>query len=191
MSNQTLLISYSAAVGSALTVAFGLATFIQKRYPAAQAKALMKYVAFPSAVVASSLNCYIVRSPEMETGIPLTDAAGNNVLESATSQEAATRGVHSTTLSRALLQAPVYFLPPVLMGVLPPFQRMMQHNPRTRVPLTTFLLLVSFGVGLPVTTAIFPQMAELDANDAEAPFQHLIDPKTQAPYQVFYYNKGL
>jgi sideroflexin-5 len=191
MSNQTLMISYSAAVGSALTVAFGLATFIQRRYPAAQAKALMKYVAFPSAVVASSLNCYIVRSPEIETGIPLTDANGNNVMEGSTSQEAARRGVNSTTVSRALLQAPVYFLPPVLMGVLPPFQKMIQNNPRTRVPLTTFLLLVSFGVGLPVTTAIFPQIAEMDANDAEPKFQHLVDPKTQQPYKVFYYNKGL
>ncbi|KAG7345729.1 tricarboxylate carrier [Nitzschia inconspicua] len=191
MSNQTLLTSYSAAVGSALTVAFGLATFIQRRYPAAQAKALMKYVAFPSAVVASSLNCYIVRSPEIDTGIPLTDASGNNVLEGSTSQEAARRGVNSTTVSRALLQAPVYFLPPVLMGMLPPFQRLVQNNPRTRVPLTTFLLLVSFGVGLPVTTAIFPQIAEIDANDVEPQFQHLVEPTTQQPYKVFYYNKGL
>jgi hypothetical protein len=111
----------------------------------------MKYVAFPSAVVASSLNCYIVRSPEITTGIPLTDEHGNNVLEGSTSQEAARRGVNSTTLSRALLQAPVYFVPPALMGMLPPFQRLVQANPRTRVPLTTFLLLVSFGVGLPVT----------------------------------------
>jgi sideroflexin-5 len=191
MSNQTLLWSYSAAVGSALAVAFGLATFIQKRYSATQAKALMKYVAFPSAVVASSLNCYIVRSPEIDTGIPLTDADGNNVLEGSTSQEAARRGVNSTTVSRALLQAPVYFLPPLVMGVLPPFQRIVQKNPRTRVPLTTFLLLVSFGVGLPITTAIFPQIAQLAAKDAEAPFQQLVDPKTQQPYQIFYYNKGL
>mmetsp|Transcript_27757 Transcript_27757/g.45898 ORF Transcript_27757/g.45898 Transcript_27757/m.45898 type:complete len:423 (+) Transcript_27757:120-1388(+) len=191
MSNQTLITSYSAAVGSALAVAFGLATFIQKRYPAAQAKALMKYVAFPSAVVASSLNCYIVRSPEITTGVPLTDEHGKNVLEGATSQVAAKRGVESTTLSRALLQAPVYFVPPLLMGMLPPFQKLVQNNPKARVPLTTFLLLVSFGVGLPVTTAIFPQVAKMDANDAEPQFQHLVNPQTQQPYKVFYYNKGL
>ena len=191
MSNQTLMVSYSAAVGSALTVAFGLATFIQKRYPAAQAKALMKYVAFPSAVVASSLNCYIVRSPEISTGIPLTDAHGNNVLEGETSNEAARRGVNSTTISRAILQAPVYFVPPVLMGVLPPFQKLVQNNPRTRVPLTTFLLLCSFGIGLPVSTALFPQIAEMKADEAEPKYQHLVDPSTQQPYKVFYYNKGL
>ena len=191
MSNQTLLISYSAAVGSALTVAFGLATFIQRRFSPDKAKALMKYVAFPSAVVASSLNCYIVRSPEITTGIKLTDEHGNDVLVGETSCVAAKRGVESTTISRALLQAPVYFVPPVLMGVLPPFQRLIASNPQVRVPLTTFLLLVSFGVGLPSTVAIFPQVARLDVNDAEPKYQHLINPNTQQPYQMFYYNKGL
>ena len=63
MTNETLAISYGAAVGSALTVAFGLAKLIQRRYDPATAKSLLRWVAFPSAVVASSLNCYIVRSP--------------------------------------------------------------------------------------------------------------------------------
>jgi hypothetical protein len=40
----------------------------------------MKFVAFPSAVIASSLNCSIVCSPEIEPGIDLLDADGNNVL---------------------------------------------------------------------------------------------------------------
>ena len=191
MTNETLLKSYGAAVGSALVVAFGLATAIQRRYAPEQAKALLRWVAFPSAMVASSLNCYIVRSPEISTGIPLTDTNGNNVLEGETSNEAARRGVNSTTVSRALLQAPVYFLPPVLMGVLPPLKNLVQNNPRTRVPLTTFLLLVSFGIGLPVSTALFPQIAEMPADEAEAKFQHLVDPSTQQPYKVFYYNKGL
>lgn len=93
MSNETLLKSYSAAVGSALAVAFGLATMIQKRYSPEKAKALMKFVAFPSAVVASSLNCYIVRSPEIDTGVPLLDSKGKNVMEGETSIIAAKSGV--------------------------------------------------------------------------------------------------
>lgn len=190
MSNETLLKSYSAAVGSALAVAFGLATFIQKRFSPEKAKSLMKFVAFPSAVVASSLNCYVVRSPEIDTGVPLLNSNLENVLEGETSVEAARRGVNSTTLSRAILQAPVYFLPPVLLG-LGPLQRMVSSNPRTRVPLTTFLLLTSFGIGLPATVAIFPQIVEIKPDEVEAKFQHLQDPKTQKPYTVYYYNKGL
>lgn len=190
MSNETLLKSYGAAVGSALVVAFGLATGIQRRFDAQKAKSLLRWVAFPSAVVASSLNCYIVRSPEIDSGIPLLDADGNDVLPGQTSQVAATRGVNSTTLSRALLQAPVYFLPPLLVSS-GPIKRVIAKHPMLAVPITTYLLLVSFGVGLPATVAIFPQIAEIDPNDVEEQFQHLRHHKTQQPYSSFYYNKGL
>jgi hypothetical protein len=190
MTNETLAISYGAAVGSALVVAFGLATAIQKKYPADQAKRLMKYVAFPSAVVASSLNCYIVRSPEIKTGIPLLNQDGQDVLAGETSKVAAQRGVNTTTASRAILQAPVYFLPPVLVS-LGPIRKYLAKNPRMTVPITTYLLLCSFGVGLPVTVAIFPQISEIDVNDVEEKFKQLQDAHTGKPYQVFYYNKGL
>jgi cytochrome bd-type quinol oxidase subunit 2 len=189
MSNETLVKSYMAAVGSALAVAFGLATVIQKKYPGHQAKAMMKWVAFPSAVVASSLNCFIVRSPEIETGISLLDDQLQPVSDD-TSQEAARRGVYSTTLSRAMLQAPVYFLAPLLVGI-GPIRTFLQAHPRQTVPVTTFLLLVSFGVGLPASVACFPQMAEIPVQEVEPQFQHLVDARTNQPYKVYYYNKGL
>ena len=59
------------------------------------------------------------------------------------------------------------------------------------VPLTTYLVLTSFGIGLPATVAIFPQISEIPAQDVEERFQHLRNPETQKPYNVFYYNKGL
>ena len=192
MTNETLAISYAAAVGSSLAVAFGLATFIQKKYSPAQAKNLLKWVAFPSAIVASSLNCYIVRSPEIDTGIPLVDKDGNDVLPNETSKIAAERGVNSTTLSRAILQAPVYFLPPLMMGILPPVKNMIMRNPMMRVPVTTYLLLVCFGVGLPCSVAIFPQMGEIKPDEAEEKYHGLKDEKNGGkPYEVLYYNKGL
>mmetsp|Transcript_22977 Transcript_22977/g.49872 ORF Transcript_22977/g.49872 Transcript_22977/m.49872 type:complete len:422 (-) Transcript_22977:86-1351(-) len=188
MSNETMMKSYGIAVASALTVAFGLATFVQRRYDPVTAKKLMGFVAFPSAVVASSLNCYIVRSPEIDTGISLVDADGNDVLPGETSVEAARRGVNSTTLSRAILQAPVYFVPPLLLRTA--FKGFVASNPALTVPLTTYLLLVSFGIGLPSTVAIFPQMSEIKADEAEEKYQNLRD-KDGKPYEVFYYNKGL
>jgi sideroflexin-5 len=140
---------------------------------------LLRYVAFPSAVVASSLNCYIVGSPEIESGIPLENATGQDVLPGTTSQVAAAQGVYLTTASRALLQAPALFVPPVLLAAVP------------TVPLTTYLLLVSFGIGLPATVAIFPQISALPATAVEERFQLLRDPATDKPYDLFYYNKGL
>jgi sideroflexin-5 len=200
MTNETLLTSYSVAVGSALAVAFGLATIIQKRFEPSKAKQLLRWVAFPSSVVASSLNCYIVRSPEITTGIPLLNEQGENVVAATTSDDnessllsqiAAARGVYSTTASRAILQAPVYFLPPLLLATVGPLRNLLTKSPALTVPITTYLLLVSFGVGLPATVAIFPQISSIPASDVEAKFQHLREPKTQKPYEVFYYNKGL
>jgi len=190
MSNETLAISYAAAVGSALTVAFGLATLIQKRYDPATAKNMLRWVSFPSAVVASSLNCYIVRSPEIDSGVPLMDQNGNDVLPGETSQVAASRGVYSTTMSRAILQAPVYFLPPVLLAT-GPLKSYLMRFPTLAVPVTTYLLLVSFGVGLPSTVAIFPQISEIAASDVEPKFQKLTNAETGQTRETFYYNKGL
>lgn len=190
MSTKTFMVSYGTAVTSALVVAFGLATMIQKKYDATKAKQMMKWVAFPSAVVASSINCYIVRSPEIDTGIPLVNSDGEDVAPGHTSKVAARNGVNSTTASRAILQAPVYFVPPVLMGTIPFFKNMIKRNPAIAVPLTTYLVLVSFGLGLPSTVAIFPQMAEIDVKDCEEDFQGLTG-KDGLPYQKYYYNKGL
>ena len=189
--NETLLTSYAAAVGTALFCGFGLATWIQKRYPAAQAKKMLRWVAFPSTVVASSLNCYIMRASELETGIPLLDAQGQPVVsDGRTSIAAATQGVTATVVSRAILPAPVFFGPPLLVSV-GPIQRYLLAHPAMTVPVTTFLLLTSFGIGLPATVAIFPQMSTIDAAAVEEEFRELVDPTTQQKYDKFYYNKGL
>jgi hypothetical protein len=118
------------------------------------------------------------------------DADGNDVFPGTTSNEAASRGVYSTTASRALLQAPVFFLPPALVS-LGPVKQYISRNPSMAVPISTYMILVCFGLGLPATTAIFPQIAQVNAADVEDRFQHLRDPKTNETYQVFYYNKGL
>ena len=191
MSNETFVKSYAAAVGSALAVAFGLATAIQKRYDPARARSLMRFVAFPSAVVASSLNCYIVRSPEIDSGVPLVDDRGADVLPGETSRIAAERGVNSTTLSRAMLQAPVYFLPPALMGAVPAIRNAVAASPGLRVPVTTYLLLVCFGIGLPASVAVFPQMGEIRVDEAEEKYAGAIDGRTGKGYEVLFYNKGL
>eukprot|EP00538_Stauroneis_constricta_P002487 CAMPEP_0119570486 /NCGR_PEP_ID=MMETSP1352-20130426/43639_1 /TAXON_ID=265584 /ORGANISM="Stauroneis constricta, Strain CCMP1120" /LENGTH=494 /DNA_ID=CAMNT_0007620155 /DNA_START=734 /DNA_END=2218 /DNA_ORIENTATION=- len=218
MTNETLAISYAAAVTAALSVAFGLATVIQKRYPKEQAQRMMKWVAFPSAVVASSLNCYIVRSPEIDAGIPLLDPDTQEPIQvaienddgtttttkPALSKEAAKQGVYSTTFSRAILQAPVYFLPPLLVGTLPVLAPYLRRRPHLAIPVTTYMLLVSFGIGLPASVACFPQMATIDANRVEPEFQYLGRRQLVAenndggnsttitkPYKTFVYNKGL
>ncbi|KAL7432867.1 hypothetical protein ACHAXM_003289 [Skeletonema potamos] len=180
----TLFKSYSLAVASALIVAFGLSTYVQTNYSGEEATELLRFIAFPSAVIASSLNCYIVRSPEIETGVPLLNKQLENVLPGETSVAAAKRGVYSTTASRAVLQMPTYFIPPLILDTVTPLKQFLMDNPAMVVPVTTFLLLVSFGIGLPAAVGLFPQVSSIKAEDVEEKFRGL-------GFEEFYYNKGL
>jgi hypothetical protein len=184
MSNTTLCKSYAVAVASALAVSFLLATLVQSHYSGEEAEELLRFISFPSAVIASSLNCFIVRRPEIDSGVILLNKQMENVLPGETSREAAKRGVYSTTASRAILQMPTYFIPPLILDTVEPIKHYMCENPTTVVPITTFLLLVSFGVGLPCAVGMFPQMSKIRAIDVESKFRDL------GPDE-FYFNKGL
>jgi len=105
-----------------------------------------------------------VRSPEIDTGIPLVNSNGDNVLPKERLMIATERGVNLTVFSRALLQAPVYFLPPFMLGAIPLLRNAIVRNPMFRVPMTTYLLCICFGIGLPASIAIFPQMCEINVS---------------------------
>ena len=104
MTNETLGKSYAGAVAAALSVAFGLSTLVKKRCDPATASRLLTFVAFPSSVLASSLNCYIVRAPEIDAGVDLLDDE-HRVIKVASgdgkSQRAAAKGVYETVAMRA------------------------------------------------------------------------------------------
>ncbi len=182
--NGRLFKSYALAVASALIVAFGLATYVQTNYAGEEATELLRFISFPSAVIASSLNCYIVRSPEIEVGVPLLNMQQENVLPGEASIAAAKRGVYSTTASRAVLQMPTYFIPPLILDTVTPLKQFLVDNPAMVVPVTTFLLLVSFGIGLPAAVGLFPQVSSINTKDVEEKFQGL-------GYEELFYNKGL
>ena len=194
MSDETLMKSYAGAVGAALTVAFGLSTFVQRKYDPVRAKQVMRYVAFPSTVVASSLNCYIVRSPEMDTGVPMMDERGNMIQmrngEDNTSRIAAAQGVYATTASRAILNIPVLLVPPVLLSSVPLFRNAIARNPAMTVPVTVYVLLTCFGIGLPAACAVFPQIVEVSTKDLEEKFHNLYDANGEKVEKI-YFNKGL
>ena len=97
---------------------------VKANFAPARAAQLLTFVAFPTSVAASSANCYIIRRPEIETGLPVLgkdkNGAWNEVLaDGFKSNIAAAKAVYATTASRAFLQFPVFFVPPLLMSVLP------------------------------------------------------------------------
>jgi len=185
-SNDTLAVSYTAAVGAALTVAFGLSQGITRTCSPARAKQLMKFVAFPSSIVASCSNCYIMRRPEIAGGSNITDKEGNVLAGGKRSSVAAKKAVEETVMSRAILQVPVFFLPAVTMS-LPPIAALCAANPSVTIPLTTLITIISFGFGLPGAVAYFPQFGSLPVEQLEPEIQKELD----ADVTTVYYNKGL
>lgn len=183
MSNETMLKSYSGAVLCAMGVAFGLSQAIKRTCSPSKATKLLKFVAFPSSVIASSSNCYIVRRPEIAAGVELVDADGNTVANGARSSIAARKAVHETVISRAMLQVPVFFVPAALVS-LPPVAAALAGSAGTAMAVTSFITCVSFGFGLPATIAWFPQIGQVNKSDLEPSF-------ADVPCEKLYYNKGL
>jgi tricarboxylate carrier len=188
-SNETLAVSYSAAVAAALSVAFGLSQVVQRKFSPEKAKTLMQFIAFPASMVASSANCYIMRRPEIERGIVLMDDGGRVVADGAKSSIAAEKAVIETAVSRAFLGIPCFLLPAAIMS-LPPIARFCAASPSMGLGLYTFVSIILFGFGLPATVAIFPQTGSIPVDRLESPIRSLLSAGGNSP-QVVYYNKGL
>lgn len=191
MSTSTVLTSYATAVGMAMTVALGLSAIVKRQCSPAAAKTLLTFVAFPTAVICSSANCYVVRKPEIEQGWSLMDAEGRVIAGGQRSRAAAKRGVRETVASRALLQLPCVGIP-ALIGALPPARRMFARSPRTQLPFMAFVTMLAFGVGLPASVAVFPQIGTMRVADLEEALRPLcVDVRTGQPLTTVHYNKGL
>lgn len=186
---QQMLTSYAAAVGASLGIVYGLTTTIHRFAPPAKVAQLLRFTAFPACCVASSANCYIVRRPEIGTGIALMDGDGRPVSDGKLSTAAAQKAVQETVFSRCLLQVPVYFVPAVVMAV-PVCSAYATMYPAGGLALSTFITITSFGVGLPAAIAYFPQHGTIRAADVEPGFWEGGEaPAGCAP--LLTYNKGL
>lgn len=187
-SNEVLAKSYATAVSAALIVAFGTSQLIQRRFDPATASKLLKFVALPSSMVASSANAYIMRSPEIDTGISLVDGDGKEIVPGARSKVAATKAVMETVYSRMLLQLPTFFLPPVFM-MLPPIAKAAAASSVVGLSANTFVTLVGFGLGLPAAVAVFPQIGELNVEEVDN--LKVKEAAIARGLSKVYYNKGL
>jgi len=178
VSDKTLLTSYAGAVTSAMTIGYGLSRFVKGYFPRERAVNVLKFIAMPTSVVASSVNCLIMRWSEMSTGIKVYNQSGDEI---GMSQIAAKKAIQETVFSRMLLQVPVFVFPP-MMTFLPPIAKLLRRNPRLATPVTTAFLFLGFGFGLPASIAAFPQEGLLKESSVEPHLRGHGDLK---------YNKGL
>ena len=186
--NEILIKSYLTAVSAALSVAFGISQIIKRRFDPQTAAKLMKFVALPSSMIASSANAYIMRSPEIDAGITVFDTTLTQEVGSGLrSRVAAEKAVMETVYSRVLLQIPTFFIPPLCM-MIPPIAALAARNPVFNMTASTFVLLVGFGLGLPAAVAVFPQKGSLPISALEPEIQAAAQANQ---YSHVYFNKGL
>ncbi|XP_044170538.1 sideroflexin-5-like isoform X1 [Acropora muricata] len=177
------LMSYFGAVSSAVTIALGLTTLVKRaRISNPSMKALLQQlVAYPATATANVCNVVLMRNHELFTGIEVKDRNGNVV---GTSKIAAQKAVFETTLTRVFLPLPALVIPPLVMQFLERTKFLMKR-PRLHFPVQVLVCVASFGFGLPLAIALFPQISKVSPSTLEPEIQKNTKETT------LYYNKGL
>ena len=184
---STIAQGYAGAVTGAISVAMGLKTLIARSFPAEKAMKLQRFVALPAIMTAAAINVILMRRGELVTGIDVLDDSGHVV---GTSQRAAKKALTEMTLSRMALPLPVFALPPIGSALIDSMTNLTRNRPRMSLAVNATLLFLGFGLGLPATIAIFPQIGTVHVDELEEKFQHLKDREGNA-ITALRYNKGL
>lgn len=183
--DDTILKSYLGAVSAAMIVTVGLSQLILRRYPT-HAHRLLKCVALPSCLASSSINCFIMRSPELAEGWSLLDSQGHIVADGMKSIAAAQQGIFDTIKTRWCLSTSIFLGPSIILNT-PPFLAL--SAPALLIA-SSFVTVSFFGFGLPVASALFPQYGSIDVSLLELEFQQLVD-SGGMPMKLVHYNRGL
>ncbi|XP_067037758.1 sideroflexin-5-like isoform X2 [Acropora muricata] len=161
----------------------GLTTLVKRaRISNPSMKALLQQlVAYPATATANVCNVVLMRNHELFTGIEVKDRNGNVV---GTSKIAAQKAVFETTLTRVFLPLPALVIPPLVMQFLERTKFLMKR-PRLHFPVQVLVCVASFGFGLPLAIALFPQISKVSPSTLEPEIQKNTKETT------LYYNKGL
>lgn len=186
-SSDPLALTFFAAVGSALTVNLGLAAVIKMRFPPAVAERVLRFAAFPTSNVATSLSCFIMRKAEMRDGIALFDNEGSKAGDGARSRVAARKAVYQTIVCRLLLDVPGLLLPALITSI-PAIVRFTSQNKSWALAIDTLTIMLCFGFGLPAANAAFPQVGSVRVAMLEPVF---VKTAVSGGGNVLFYNKGL
>uniref|UniRef100_A0A3P9K5E0 Sideroflexin 4 n=1 Tax=Oryzias latipes TaxID=8090 RepID=A0A3P9K5E0_ORYLA len=121
----------------------------------------------PLSAVLAFLNVFTVRSEEMETGIRVFDSRGNPV---GMSKAAGQKAVKETALSRAALLGTAAAVPNLLLLFL---QRtaFFQRNPMLAAPCRHVSAVLVFGLMIPASFSLFPQLGTIKRENLEAELQ--------------------
>jgi len=183
VTKEMILKSYLCAVTSAVGIAWGSSVLVKKAFAQRPEtlRTVLRFVALPASMVAGVSNCYMMRRHELQSGITVLEEDGKEV---GVSQAAAKKALNEMMVSRALLAAPTFLTPPLLMS-LPPLARICARSSAATLFFSSVFTIGAFAIGLPATIAMFPQIGSISKENLEPE----IAAKTTST--KLFYNKGL
>ncbi|XP_059215650.1 sideroflexin-4 isoform X2 [Centropristis striata] len=173
-----------AGTVSYATCAGALPQFLINRLGVTSAQGLAFFrsvLPFPISAALAFFNVFTVRSLESQTGIQVFDSNGNPV---GLSKAAGEKAVRDTAMSRATLFGTATAVPNILMLFLQS-TKLFQRNPLLASPLRYFSGVVCFGLMIPMSFSLFPQLGTIEKENVEKELQAAVDGSE------LYYHRGL
>ncbi|XP_056616146.1 sideroflexin-4 [Triplophysa dalaica] len=135
----------------------------------------------PLSVCLAAFSVMVVRSEEADNGIRVFDSNGNAV---GVSKKVGSKAVKETTISRATLFGTTAAVPSLLLVVLKR-AKFVQRNPMLIAPVRHISTAIVFGLMIPVSFSLFPQLGKIKREDLEGELQSL------ASDGELFYHRGL
>lgn len=135
----------------------------------------------PLSACLAAFSVMVVRSEEAENGIRVFDCKGNPV---GVSKKAGSKAVKETTLSRATLFGTTATVPSLLL-VLLKRAKFVQRNPMIIAPVRHITTAIVFGLMIPVSFSLYPQLGKIKKENLEEEFQ------SHASTDELFYHRGL
>uniref|UniRef100_A0A0K0EKQ5 Sidoreflexin n=1 Tax=Strongyloides stercoralis TaxID=6248 RepID=A0A0K0EKQ5_STRER len=180
---STIIASYCAATGGALSAALGLNFVVSKgNFP----PLVGRLVPFAAVALANSINIPMMRQKEFSEGIKLVDEKG---VEVGKSTEVAKHAIPMVIFSRVAMALPYMLATPLCMQKIEKtdwFKRNKWSSLPIQIGICGAILLFS----TPLCCAIFPQMTSIEVSALEPEVQKKIEALPNPP-KIVYYNKGL
>ncbi|XP_052007593.1 sideroflexin-4 [Xyrauchen texanus] len=139
------------------------------------------FLPIPLSACLAAFSVIVVRSEESENGIRVFDSNGNAV---GVSKEAGSKAVKETAISRATLFGTTAAVPSLLLALLKR-AKFVQRNPMTIAPVRHISTAIVFGLMIPVSFSLFPQLGKIKKEHLEEEFQSL------AGNNELFYHRGL
>ncbi|KAK1791822.1 hypothetical protein P4O66_013797 [Electrophorus voltai] len=161
--NQSLLITGTVTYAA---VAGALPQIILWRLQAISAAAQVfcrSVLPIPLSAGLAAFSVLVVRSEESENGIQIFDSNGNSV---GVSKEAGAKAVKETAISRATLFGTTTTVPSLLHFLLKR-AKFMQRNPMLFASVRHISTVIVFGLMIPVSFSLFPQLGKIKKEHLE------------------------